>query len=62
MKARIASFCENYSFVSPIKPTRVEQTLMDVNWINAMHEKLNNFTRNDVTHGFKHKTECSLYM
>jgi hypothetical protein len=34
--------------VSSIEPTRIDEALEDVDWINAMHEELNNFTRNQV--------------
>jgi hypothetical protein len=44
----IASFCEHFSFVSCIEPNRVDEALLDVDWVNAIHEKLNNFTRNEV--------------
>jgi hypothetical protein len=40
----IASFCEHFSFVSCIEPNCVDETLFDVDWVNAMHEELNNFT------------------
>ena len=30
------------------EPTKVEEALHDLDWINAMHEELNNFTRNEV--------------
>ncbi|WVZ84651.1 hypothetical protein U9M48_031658 [Paspalum notatum var. saurae] len=44
----IASFCEHYSFVSCVEPNRVDEALQDPDWLNAMHEELNNFTRNKV--------------
>ena len=47
-RSRLASFCEHYSFVSSIEPTKIEEALQDVDWVNAMHEELNNFTRNQV--------------
>ncbi|WVZ76379.1 hypothetical protein U9M48_024357 [Paspalum notatum var. saurae] len=37
-----------YSFVSSIEPTTIDQALSDPDWVNAMHEELNNFTRNEV--------------
>ena len=42
----IASFCEHYSFVSFLESNRVDEALKDPDWVNAMHEELNNFTRN----------------
>jgi hypothetical protein len=30
------------------KPKKIEDALKDSNWVNAMHEELNNFTRNQV--------------
>jgi hypothetical protein len=46
--SHIASFCEHFSFVSCIEPNHVDEALLDVDWVNAMHEELNNFTRNEV--------------
>ncbi|WVZ58838.1 hypothetical protein U9M48_009064 [Paspalum notatum var. saurae] len=37
-----------YSFVSSIEPSTIDQALSDPDWVNAMHEELNNFTRNKV--------------
>ena len=47
-RSRLALFCEHFSFVSSIEPKKIEEALMDVDWVNAMHEELNNFTRNQV--------------
>jgi hypothetical protein len=47
-RSRLVSFCENYLFVSLEEPKKIEDILNDSDWINAMHEKLNNFTRNQV--------------
>jgi hypothetical protein len=44
----VAHFCEHYSFVSSIEPYRVEDALRDSDWVLAMQEELNNFTRNEV--------------
>jgi hypothetical protein len=49
-RARVAHFYEHYSFVSSIKPYRVEDALRDPDWVMAMQEELNNFTRNEVWH------------
>jgi hypothetical protein len=47
-RSRLTLFCENFSFVLFIEPKKIEETLIDVDWVNAMHEELNNFTRNQV--------------
>jgi hypothetical protein len=49
-RSRVAHFCEHYSFVSSIEPHRVEDALQDSDWVMAMQEELNNFTRNEVWH------------
>ncbi|WVZ80171.1 hypothetical protein U9M48_027670 [Paspalum notatum var. saurae] len=43
-----AAFVQAYSFVSSIEPTTIDQALSNPDWVNAMHEELNNFTRNEV--------------
>jgi hypothetical protein len=49
-RSRIAHFCEHYSFVSSIEPYMIEDALRDPDWVLAMQEELNNFTRNEVWH------------
>ena len=45
---KLASFIEHHSFVSYVEPKNVEEALQNSDWINAIHEELNNFTRNEV--------------
>jgi hypothetical protein len=40
--------CLASSFVSCGEPTRVEEALNDLDWVNAMHEGLNNFACDEV--------------
>jgi hypothetical protein len=47
-RSRLTSFCEHFSFVSFIEPKKIEEALRDVDWVNEMHEELNNLTRNQV--------------
>jgi hypothetical protein len=49
-RSRVAHFCERYSFVSSIEPYMIEDVLRDPDWVVAMQEELNNFTRNEVWH------------
>jgi hypothetical protein len=49
-RSHVAHFCEHYSFVSSIEPHRIEEALQDSDWVVAMQEELNNFTRNEVWH------------
>jgi hypothetical protein len=49
-RSRVSHLCEHYSFVSSIESYRVEDALRDPDWVLAMQEELNNFTRNDVWH------------
>ena len=34
--------------MSSIEPKKIDEALKDVDWVNAMYEELNNFTRNQV--------------
>jgi hypothetical protein len=47
-KGVLVNFCEHYSFVSSIEPFRVEEALLDPDWVLAMQEELYNFKRNEV--------------
>jgi hypothetical protein len=47
-RSRLTSFCEYFSFVSSIESKKIDEALKDVDWVNAMHEELNNFKRNQV--------------
>jgi hypothetical protein len=49
-RSRVAHFCEHYSFVPSIEPYRIEDALRDPDWVVAIQEELNNFTRNEVWH------------
>jgi hypothetical protein len=47
-KLRLTLFCEHFSFVLSTEPKNIDEALKDVDWVNAMHEELNNFKRNKV--------------
>jgi hypothetical protein len=45
-RSRVTHLCHHYSFVSSIEPSRIKDALRDPDWLVAMQEELNNFTRN----------------
>jgi hypothetical protein len=47
-RSRVTNFCEHYSFVSSFEPFKIEDALLDPDWMVAMQEELNNFKRNEV--------------
>ena len=47
-RKQLANFCAHFSFVSSIEPLKVEEALVDGDWLVAMQEELNNFKRNKV--------------
>jgi hypothetical protein len=47
-RSRLATFWEHYSFASSLEPLKVDEALDDPDWVIAMQEELNNFTRNEV--------------
>ena len=47
-RRQYASFSEHYSFVSCLEPSNVDEALEDSDWVMAMQEELNDFTRNEV--------------
>jgi hypothetical protein len=47
-RSRLVTFCKHYSFVSSLEPLKVDEALDDPDWMMAMQEELNNFTRNEV--------------
>ena len=41
--------------MSSIEPKKIDEALEDVDWVNAMHEELNNFTKSSMEIGRKTK-------
>jgi hypothetical protein len=56
-RSRVAHFCEHYSFMYSIETYRIEDALRDLDWVVAMQEELNNFTRNEVWHLVPHPNQ-----
>ena len=44
----VANFVSYYCYTSLVEPTKVEKALQDESWIEAMHDELLQFQRNDV--------------
>jgi hypothetical protein len=48
LRFRNASHFAHSAFVATFEPKDIEHALSDPNWVNAMHEELENFERNQV--------------
>ena len=44
----LANHVRYHCYLAQFKPKKVEETLQDENWVESMHEELNQFVRNDV--------------
>ena len=47
-RSSISNFRRHTAFVSQVEPNSIEEALKDEKWVDAMHEELNQFARNDV--------------
>ena len=44
----IANHVTYHCYLAQFEPKKVDEALQDENWLDSMHEKLNQFVRNDV--------------
>ena len=44
----VANFMSYSCYLSQVEPTKVEETLQDESWVEAMHDELLQFQRNDI--------------
>ena len=44
----LANHVTYHCYLTQFEPKKVEETLQDENWVDLMHEELNQFVRNDV--------------
>jgi hypothetical protein len=47
-RKQLTNFCDHFLFVSSIEPLKVQEALMDNDWLVAMQEELNSFEHNRV--------------
>jgi hypothetical protein len=47
-RRQLANFSSHYAYISCVEPQKVFEALEDPDWVEAMHEELNNFKRNKV--------------
>ena len=47
-RRQCANFSEHQAHISMVEPKKVFEAIEDPDWLNAMHEELNNFKRNKV--------------
>ena len=47
-RSTVSNYCDHMTFVSQVEPKSNEEALKDDKWVAAMHEELQQFTRNDV--------------
>jgi hypothetical protein len=59
-RSKNASHFAHSAFVATFEPKDMGHTLSDPNWVNAMHEELENFERNQVWELVEPPTNCEL--
>jgi hypothetical protein len=47
-RRHLANFSSHRAYISCVEPQKVYEALEDPDWVEAMHEELNNFKRNKV--------------
>jgi hypothetical protein len=57
-RRQLANFSIHHAFVSCVEPQKVFEALEDPDWVEAMHEELNNFKRNKVWYLVEKPKDC----
>ncbi|KAK1629475.1 hypothetical protein QYE76_003790 [Lolium multiflorum] len=57
-RRQLANFSNHHAYISLVEPKKVFEALEDSDWLEAMHEELNNFKRNKVWTLVEKPKEC----
>jgi hypothetical protein len=57
-RGQLAKFSNHHAYISMVEPKKVFEALEDLDWLDAMHEELNNFKRNNVWVLVENPREC----
>ncbi|KAK1665685.1 hypothetical protein QYE76_053844 [Lolium multiflorum] len=57
-RRQLANFSNHHAYISVVEPKKVFEALEDWDWVEAMHEELNNFKRNKVWTLVEKPKEC----
>ena len=57
-RRQLANFSSHHAYISMIEPKKVYEALEDSDWLEAMHEELNNFKRNKVWRLVEKPKDC----
>ncbi|KAK1680408.1 hypothetical protein QYE76_041256 [Lolium multiflorum] len=57
-RRQLANFSNHHAYISVVEPKKVFEALEDLDWVEAMHEELNNFKRNKVWTLVEKPKEC----
>ncbi|KAK1680925.1 hypothetical protein QYE76_041773 [Lolium multiflorum] len=57
-RRQLANFSNHHAYISVVEPKKVFEALEDSDWVDTMHEELNNFKRNKVWTLVEKPKEC----
>ena len=57
-RRQLSNFSSHHAYISMIEPKKVYEALEDSDWLEAMHEELNNFKRNKVWRLVEKPKDC----
>ena len=57
-RRQLANFSDHQAHISMVEPKKVFEALEDLDWLEAMHDELNNFKSNNVWKLVEKPKEC----